>query len=95
MNSNSRPVRNDKVYVGQPSTVSNSAPRQVQSEDNSSSSAADVLTFVVAFIVVLVILTLILQVSWNASIPSIFGLPPVDFVQTLGLLIVSSMLLKR
>ena len=94
MSSNSRPVRNDKVYVGQQNTASNSAPRLVQAEDTSS-SASDVLAFVVAFIVVLVILTLILQVSWNASMPSIFGLPSVDFVQTLGLLIVSSMLLKR
>lgn len=84
---------NDKVVVMRrpnPSTKS-----------QSNKSSDEVFSFqlflqlVIVYLIVLVILSLILQVSWNVSMPQTFGLPPLDFVNSVGLLFVSGLLLKR
>lgn len=91
MNSDKTSYQNDKVYTGQPRAMN----KVKRDSDEDTNSGYVFLQFIIVYLIVLVIVTLVLQASWNVSMPGIFGLPQVDFIQTLGLLIVSCLLLKR
>ena len=55
-------------------------------------TATDAFWFFLLVLVFIVIFIFIFQYSWNRSMPHIFGLKPINFVQALLVLIVARML---
>ena len=45
---------------------------------------------IIVFIIILIIVVLITQAIWNHTLPEIFGCKQINFWQTLGLLVLSS-----
>lgn len=56
-------------------------------------SAADIFWFFVLMLVLIVLFIFIFQYAWNGSMPYIFGIKSITFVQALLVLIVARMLL--
>jgi hypothetical protein len=53
-----------------------------------------VLCATIILILLFIIYGSILRISWNVSVPQIFGLPELDLTKAIGLLLVSAILLK-
>jgi len=56
-------------------------------------SGTEIFWFVVLVLIILALTIFVFQYSWNGSMPHIFGLKPITFVQALLVLIVARMLL--
>lgn len=57
-------------------------------------STTDMLTFIVAFIIMIIIITFVAQLSWNYTVPTLFGFKEINFLQMFVLIILTSILFK-
>ncbi len=63
-----------------------------EEEENEENSPAYTLGVLTAFVVALPLITMLL---WNWLMPAIFGLPPIGFFKSMGLLALSFIFFKR
>lgn len=54
----------------------------------------DYLCYLISFVLCIIIISLVVQLSWNASMPHIFNLPAIDATNALALIILSFVLIK-
>ena len=66
--------------------------QEPEEEENGESSPAYTLGALTAFVVALPLITMLL---WNWLMPAIFGLPPIGFFKSMGLLALSFIFFKR
>ena len=66
--------------------------QELEEEETEESSPANTLGALAAFVVALPLITMLL---WNWLMPAIFGLPPIGFFKSMGLLALSFIFFKR
>jgi len=66
--------------------------QELEEEETEESSPAYTLGALAAFVVALPLITMLL---WNWLMPAIFGLPPIGFFKSMGLLALSFIFFKR
>lgn len=66
--------------------------QELEEEETEENSPAHTLGALAAFVVALPLITMLL---WNWLMPAIFGLPPIGFFKSMGLLALSFIFFKR
>ena len=66
--------------------------QELEEEETEEISPANTLGALAAFVVALPLITMLL---WNWLMPAIFGLPPIGFFKSMGLLALSFIFFKR